>query len=158
MNFYFQSILFLNVYLFFLPEILCWVKILQGIPHNQMQRVHYLAIFFIICFEIFLFAVKGDVNSAPHIFSGGSYRISLSVQNSGLNANGHRIEGSVVNTDDPLAAFDGKVYLTNVDSETRTEPLDDFGFFAVDELPPATYTLLFMLPERSVWIESFEVA
>lgn len=103
------------------------------------------------------FAVKGDTNNTPQIFSGGSYRISLSVRGDGLQTSGRRIEGSVVDTQDPLAALDGKVYVTNTDSDTRSEPLDDFGFFVIDDLPAATYTLLFMLPERSVWIESFTI-
>lgn len=102
-------------------------------------------------------AVRGE--EAPlRQFSAAPYQVQLRVIAPALAGESWRVEGQLsLSSGDLLPPAARQADLALADVLSSSDRIDDFGFFAFDNVLPGAYFLHLTLPDANLLIESFEV-
>lgn len=102
------------------------------------------------------FALLGD-EEQQHIYHAGAYQIILTTIPLLPGTNLWQIEGHIINLDDPQHLYQGHVSLLQDAQPITTDQLDEFGFFALEEITPGNYTLHIELSDIIIPIQNFAI-
>ncbi|MGB0386537.1 MAG: hypothetical protein ACPGWR_17145 [Ardenticatenaceae bacterium] len=100
------------------------------------------------------FALRGD-EQEQRSYQAGEFQIIM--ETSSLLKGSHiwQIEGKLINPNDPQMLYEGQVALLEGSQAVATDEIDEFGFFALEDLKPGQYTLKIELPTTIIPIEEF---
>jgi hypothetical protein len=102
------------------------------------------------------FALLGD-EEEEHIYHAGEYQIILTTIPLLPGTNLWELEGHIINLHDPEHLYKGQVSLLQDSKAITTDQLDEFGFFALDEITPGQYSLHIELSNIIIPIENFPI-
>lgn len=102
------------------------------------------------------FALLGD-DEKQQIYHAGAYQLILTTIPLLPGSNLWELEGHIINLHDPQHLYEGQVSILRDGQTIRTDQLDEFGFFALDEITAGHYTLHIELSNIIIPIENFAI-
>lgn len=101
-------------------------------------------------------ALLGD-EEQQHIYQAGQYQIMLTTSIPLPGSNLWEIEGHIVNHSNPKMWYEGRVTVLQDSKNVTSDEIDEFGFFALEDIPPGRYTLHIELSNTIIPIENFAI-
>lgn len=101
-------------------------------------------------------ALLGD-EQEEHVYQADQYQIILTTSIPLRGSNLWEIEGHIVNHQDPQMCYEGQVFLLQHAKDVTSDEIDEFGFFALEDISPGCYTLHIELSNIIIPIENFTI-
>lgn len=101
-------------------------------------------------------ALRGD-QQRQYAYQAGDYQILVALIPPVVAENIWQIEGQISGQDDSLPLRDAVALLMRQNSIVARDVVDEFGFFALEQIGPGSYTLQLELPTDSILIENVTV-
>lgn len=90
-------------------------------------------------------------------YEAGDYQIGIVKIMPIANENRWQLEGQIVNKVNPTEVLHGRIQLHTSDELIVSDIIDEFGYFALKELPSGNYTILLELEEGFIPIPDFTI-
>ena len=92
-----------------------------------------------------------------HVYQAEQYQIMLTTSIPLPGSNLWEIEGHIVNHEDPQMRYEGHVTLLEDAKDVTSDKIDEFGFFALEDISPGRYTLHIELSKIIIPIEHLTI-
>lgn len=102
------------------------------------------------------FALLGN-EPQQQIYQADQYQIILTTSVPLPGSNLWEIEGHIINHSNPQMCYKGHAVLLQDAKDVTSDEIDEFGFFALEDVSPGCYTLHVELPSTIIPIENFTI-
>ncbi len=102
-------------------------------------------------------ALRGNAHQQLE-YQAGDYHLLLAIIPPVAGEDIWQIEGQISHADAPAALPEATVQALRADNLVAQDSVDEFGFFALDQLPAGSYTLQIDLPEERVMVADVIIA
>lgn len=101
-------------------------------------------------------ALLGD-QQQQHVYQAEQYQIILTTSIPLPGSNLWEIEGHIVNHSNPQMCYEGHVTVLQDAKDVTSDKIDEFGFFALEDISPGQYTLHIELSKIIIPIEHLTI-